>query len=91
MKNEPIIASRNAVRFQQESLSGLRRNRCPFSARITVRFQQEHCPESAGIAVRIGQEYAVLCVGYSFYLFSRCEITAVVSFFGLLDRVAYAP
>jgi hypothetical protein len=29
MKNEPIIASGNGVRFQQESLSGLRRNQCP--------------------------------------------------------------
>jgi hypothetical protein len=29
-------------------------------------------------------ECAVLCVGFSFYLFSNCKVTSVVSFLGLL-------
>ncbi len=41
MKNELILLPRISVRNQQESVSALRRNRCPESAGISVRFAQE--------------------------------------------------
>jgi hypothetical protein len=64
VENEWFLVS---VRFQQESLSAIKRGGCPLSPRIRVRFQQELlsafskncCPFSAGMSVRFGQEYAL--------------------------------
>jgi hypothetical protein len=64
VENEWFLVS---VRFQQESLSAIKRGGCPLSPRIRVRFQQELlsafskncCPFSAGMSVRFGQEYAI--------------------------------
>lgn len=69
-----VLDPSESVRFQQESLSAnfvarlsaFRKNHCPFSSGIRVRFQQESmsvfvrnpCPLCAGMSVRFGQEYA---------------------------------
>ena len=41
MKDEQFLLHGISVRNQQESLSALRKNRCPESAGISVRFERE--------------------------------------------------